>query len=145
MGFVLMLLVLVLVLMLVGVGIRIGVRGVVCGGRKRRRCAGAGWDWGLWLWRRLGGRQGAEAEVVGRGGAGRGRDECRVVARRRAAASAAAGEQGAACGGCGEASSLDAAGSAARWGGRAERCRPDDDVDDGAEDGERRRRWCPAA
>ena len=141
MGFVLMLLVLVLVLMLVGVGIRIGVRGVVCGGRRRRRCAGAGWAWGLWLWRRLGGRQGAEEEVVGRGGAGRGRDECRVVARRRAAA----GERGAARGGCGEASWLDAAGSAARWGGRAERRRPDDNVDDGAKDGERRRRWCPAS
>ena len=69
-----MLLVLVLALMLVGVGIRrrIGVRGVVCGGRRRRRCAGAGWAWGLWLWRRLGGRQGAEEEEVGCGGAGQG-------------------------------------------------------------------------
>ena len=144
MGFVLMLLVLVLVLMLVRVGIWIGVRGMVCGGRRWRRCAGAGWAWGLWLWLRLGGCQGAAEEVVGRGGAGRGRDGCRVVARRCAVASAAAGEQGAACGGCGEASSLDAAGSAAWWDGRIERLRPDDDMVDGAEDGERRWRWCPA-
>jgi hypothetical protein len=100
-GMVLGLLLLVLVLVLLRVRIRIGmgIRGVLCGGGRRRLGLGLG----LGLRLRLSGDRGAEEEVggdsveelVGRGGAGRGRRWRRVVARRRARARAAAG---AACG-----------------------------------------------
>jgi hypothetical protein len=102
------LLLLVPVLMLVWVGVRIGIRRVVRGGRRRRRRR---LGLGLRLRRWLGGRRGAEEEVggdgveevVGRGGAGRGRHGRGVVARRRAraAAAVAAAASAAAAGGRG--------------------------------------------